>query len=93
MFDQFRGLPVVVFIKSLHISEQDEASITSGSMIAPGIYLSKDDEFLYLGNEAGELTEIIKLEDVARISLDTVTKEEENKLSLVKKPDNEDEYN
>ncbi len=71
LLDNFRGELVIVYISSLNMTEQDnEGNITTGNLIARGYFLSHDKENYYLGNEMGDLVEVINKQHVARISLD-----------------------
>lgn len=70
--DSFRGQEVVVYISSLNMSEQDPETglVTSGNLVARGIFISHDAEHYFLGDNDGNVYEMIRKTDVARISLE-----------------------
>jgi hypothetical protein len=69
----FEGKLVLVVLKGIHAyiveKNEREAIELKGSAVTTGFFLDYDNNFLYLGTDAGEIEEAIALQNIASIRL------------------------
>lgn len=71
LLKNFEGKYVVILLSSVSMSESNPETgmVTSGSVLIEGWVIDMDDTFLYLGDNEIEITDCVKLDGVARITI------------------------